>query len=117
MSTGQSCTLFYTGLFLINPFFSQGLQNWAQGVHAPDLTGANGTGLCVGQPGEPPASMEMVAILDMGFGRLVALYGPASAVVWLPQGRELPHATGGRKGPIAILGLTKKVGFQRHFIW
>ena len=94
------------------PFLSQDLQNWAHGVYAPDLVGANDTGLCVAQPGEPPSSMEMVAIMDMGFGRLVALYGPPSSVIWLPQGRELPHATGEREELTVILGLTKKVGSQ-----
>ena len=90
--------------------FFQDLQTWAHGVYAPNFVDTNDTGLCVAQPGEPPAGLEMVAIMNMGFGRLVALYGPSSSVIWLPQGRDLPNATGGREELTVILGLTKKVG-------
>ena len=62
------------------------------------------------QPGEPPVTMRMMAIVDMGSGHLVSLYGSPSSVVWLPQGRELPPTTKGKEELTVVLGLTKRVG-------
>ena len=76
----------------------------------------NGTGLCLAQPGEPPATMEMMAIVSVGSGRLVTLYGPKSSVVWLPQGRELPPAVNGDEELTVVLGLTRKVGTKNDFV-
>ena len=88
----------------------QNLQTWAFGAYSPDLVEMNGTGICLTQPGEPPATMKMMAIIAVGSGRLVTLYGPNSSVVWLPQERELPSAVNGNEELTVVLGLTRKVG-------
>ena len=79
-------------------------------MYAPDLAGMNDTGFCMAQPGEPPVNMKMMAIVGVGSGRLVALYGSPSSVVWLPQGRELPPTIKGNDEVTVVLGLTKRVG-------
>ena len=106
----KAARCFYTGRLLINPVMFQDLQTWAYGAYTPDLNGMNDTGVCLTQPGEPPATMKMMAIVTVGSGRLVALYGSPSSVVWLPQGRELPSTTKGNEELTVVLGLTKRVG-------
>ena len=91
------------------------MQTWDFGAYSPTLVKMNemnGTGLCLAQPGEPPATMEMMAIVSVGSGRLVTLYGPKSSVVWLPQGRELPPVVNGDEELTVALGLTRKVGIK-----
>ena len=78
-------------------------------MYAPNVAGMNGTGICVAQPGEPPMNMEMMAIVDVGSGRLVALYGSPSSVVWMPQRREFPPTAKGKDELTVVLGLTKRV--------
>ena len=105
--------LLSAGLILINSFMFQDLQTWAYAAYTPtsDETneGMNDTGVCLTRPGEHPAALKMMAIVTLGDGRIVELYGPPSLVVWLPQGRELPLARGDEE-LTEILGLTERVG-------
>ena len=100
-------------LLLINSYVFQDLQNWAYTAYTPTSGGVsermNTTGVCLTQPGEHPPALKMMAIVTLGAGRIVELYGPSSAVVWLPQGRELPLARGDEE-LTEILGLTERVG-------
>ena len=106
--------LFVCGSVADQPLFFifQDLQTWAYGAYTPTLDGLNDgmndTGVCLTQPGEPPAAMKVMAIVTLGSGRLVELYGPPSSVVWLPQGRELPPVIGNEE-LTEVLGLTERV--------
>ena len=100
-------------LVLINSYVFQDPQTWAYTAYTPTSDGVreemNTTGVCLTQPGEHPPALKMMAIVTLGAGRIVELYGPPSSVVWLPQGRELPLARGDEE-LTEILGLTERVG-------
>ena len=97
---------------LIKSCVFQDPQTWAYTAYTPTSDGVreemNTTGVCLTQPGEPPAAMKVMAIVTLGSGRLVELYGPPSLVVWLPQGRELPPVRGNEE-LTEVLGLTERV--------
>ena len=105
--------LLSAGLLLINSCVFQDLQTWAYAAYTSTSDGANEgmntTGVCLAQPGEHPPALKIMAIVTLGAGRIVELYGPPSSVVWLPQGRELPLARGDEE-LTEILGLTERVG-------
>ena len=88
-------------------------QTWAYTAYTPTSDGVreemNTTGVCLTQPGEHPPALKMMAIVTLSAGWIVELYGPPSAIVWLPQGRELPIARGDEE-LTEILGLTERVG-------
>ena len=78
-------------------------------MYAPYVVVMNGTGICMAQPGEPLMNMEMVALVDVGPGRLVAFYGSPTSTMWMPQRRDFSQLAGEEDESTVVLGLTKRV--------